>query len=115
MTQRDSQLKPFDFGVEEEATETRPRRARGWVLVLLLITLLLGAGAAYLWYFDRDRAHRWLEQAPTITGPSVTTAYKWRDANGNWQITDQPPSEGIPYETVKVRSDVNIMPSPKED
>lgn len=115
MTQRDSQLKPFDFGTGEEVTQTGSRRGRGWVLALLLIVVLLGAGAAYLWYFDRERANRWLEKAPAIPGMSVTTAYKWRDANGNWQITDQPPPEGIPYETIRVRSDVNIMPSLKED
>lgn len=115
MTQRDSQLKPFDFGTGEEVTETPPRRSRGWLLLLLLIVVLLGAGAAYLWYFDRDRAHRWLEKAPGLPGFSVTTAYKWRDAKGNWQITDNPPAEGIPYETIRVRSDVNIVPSVKED
>lgn len=114
MTQRDSQLKPFDFASPEESAAASPGRGRGWALVLFIV-VLLGAGVVYLWYFDRERADRWLDKAPNIMGPSETTAYKWRDAKGNWQITDQAPAGNIPYETVRVRSDVNIMPSLKED
>lgn len=110
MTQRDSNLKPFDFGAEAEPAATVPGRGRGWALVLLIV-VLLAAGVAYLWYFDRERANRWLEKAPAITGPSVTTAYKWRDSNGSWQITDRPPPGDIPYQTIQVRSDVNILPA----
>jgi hypothetical protein len=113
MTRRDSNLEPFDFAAESEPDATRPGRGSGRALVWLLV-VLFGAGAAYLWIFDRDRANRWLEKAPALTGPSVTTAYKWRDANGSWQITDQPPPGNIPYETVRVRSDVNILPALEE-
>lgn len=108
MTQRDGNLGPFDFAAEPDAT--RPARGSGRALVWLIV-VLLGGGAGYLWYFDRDRAERWLENAPALTGPSVTTAYKWRDASGSWQITDQPPPEGVSYETVRIRSDVNILPA----
>ncbi|MDH3414467.1 MAG: DUF4124 domain-containing protein [Gammaproteobacteria bacterium] len=114
MTQRDSNLDPFDFAAESAPNVTGPKRGSGWALVWVIV-VLLGAGAAYLWFFDRERANRWLEKAPTITGPSVTTAYKWRDANGSWQITDQPPPGAIPYETVRVRSDVNILPALEEE
>ncbi len=113
MTQRDSSIKTFDFASAEEEAVPFPRRGRGWALVLLIV-FLLAAGAAYLWYFDRQRADRWLEKAPALIKPSVTTAYKWRDASGSWQITDQPPPAGIAYETVRVRSDVNILPSLEE-
>ena len=114
MTQRDSNLGPFDFAEGTEPGSSSPVKGRGWATVLLIV-VLLAAGAAYLWFFDRERADRWLEKAPAITGPSVTTAYKWRDSSGSWQITDQPPPDGTPYEKVEVRSDVNIMPSLKED
>jgi hypothetical protein len=113
MTQRDSSIKPFDFASPEEAAVPPPHRGRGWASVLLIV-VLLAAGAAYLWYFDRQRANRWLEKAPSITGLGVTTAYKWRDASGSWQITDQPPPGSIAYETIRVRSDVNILPSLEE-
>lgn len=113
MTQRDSHLKPFDFAASEEPDATPERRGRGRALALLLV-VLLAAGAGYLWYFDRERANRWLQRAPVISGPSVTTAYKWRDGAGNWQITDRPPAQGIPYETIEVRSDVNIVPAFKQ-
>lgn len=115
MTQRDSNLKPFDFATGDEESVTPPRRGSGWAMVLMLIVVLLGGAAVYLWYFDRERASLWLEKAPLVPGASVTTAYKWRDANGSWQITDQPPAGGIPYETIRVRSDVNILPAPEEN
>lgn len=113
MTQRDSDTKPFDFASAEETNAAHLGSGRGWAMVTLIV-VLLSAGVAYLWYFDRERANRWLEKAPAITGPSVTTAYKWRDASGSWQITDQPPPGDIPYETVRVRSDVNILPALEE-
>lgn len=114
MTQRDSQLGPFDFGAEEGASRIRSSGGRGWLKVLLLIIVVLGAGAAYLWHFEPERATKWLEKAPVVGGPGVTTAYKWKDEDGNWQITDEPPPEGISYQTIEVRSDVNILPSLKQ-
>lgn len=113
MTQRDSNLGRFDFGCEEEPPAPA-RSGRGWVTFVLLVVVLLAAGSAYLWFFDRERASRWLEKAPAVIGTSETTAYKWRDADGSWQITDRPPAGNIPYETITVRSDVNIVPSLKE-
>ena len=43
---------------------------------------------------------------------TTTRAYKWRDADGGWQITDTPPSGDTPYETIEVRSDTNVLPLP---
>ena len=40
------------------------------------------------------------------TGPQL---YKWRDAKGVLQITDQPPV-GRKYETVSIRQDQNVIP-----
>lgn len=113
VTQRDSNLGRFDFGCEEEAPAPA-EGGRGWVTVVVLIVVLLGAGAAYLWFFDRERASRWLDKAPAVIGSSETTAYKWQDTDGNWQITDKPPAGNIAYETITVRSDVNIVPSLKQ-
>ena len=113
MTQRDSSLGRFSFGAREDENKRRSRGNLKRALVAVTIALLLGAGAAYLWYFERDLASRWLQKADIVSG--VTTAYKWRDAAGNWQITDQPPRQGIAYETIRVRSDVNILPALKEE
>ena len=43
--------------------------------------------------------------------PKTTTVYKWRDAAGNWQISDQPPGNGTEYETLEYHRDANVMPA----
>jgi len=80
----------------------------------LLIGLCLGAGAAYVYYFERDLAVRWLKNTPLEPKATVTTLYKWRDAQGSWQITDRQPPAGTRYEVLKYRSDANILPSARE-
>jgi len=44
----------------------------------------------------------------------VTYGYKWQDENGAWQLTQHPPSGGIPYEKVEVRDDWNVMDLPEK-
>ena len=46
------------------------------------------------------------EAARAATEPKL---YRWRDAKGVLQITDQAP-KGRKYETVKLREDVNVIP-----
>jgi len=36
--------------------------------------------------------------------------YKWRDADGAWRITDEPPPRGVEYERLEYRSDTNVLP-----
>ena len=38
--------------------------------------------------------------------------YKWRNARGEWQVTDAPPPAGTPYEKQDYRDDVNVLPVP---
>ena len=40
--------------------------------------------------------------------------YKWRNAKGEWQITDQLPPEGIEYERLEYREDENVIPLPPQ-
>jgi hypothetical protein len=47
-----------------------------------------------------------------ITPKKTARLYKWRDASGNWQITDQLPPEGVDYEKLEYREDVNVLPRP---
>jgi hypothetical protein len=39
------------------------------------------------------------------------TLYRWKNASGQWQITDQPPAAGIAYETVQYDRNTNVVPS----
>ncbi|MCS3903105.1 hypothetical protein J2T55_001122 [Methylohalomonas lacus] len=75
-----------------------------WFIGLLLITAAL---VAWL-YVDRDARQRWL--AGTPLAPAETTVYKWRDADGEWQISDKPPAAGIDYERLQYHHDSNAMP-----
>ena len=40
-----------------------------------------------------------------------STLYKWKNKDGEWQVTDKPPVKGIPYTTVSSQDQTNIMPS----
>lgn len=117
MAKGDENLKPFDFGSGHPVTaQSAGRGVPGWVIFLLLVLLVLGGGGAYLFYFDRDLGQKLLDKSPIKPPVSVTTAYKWKDAEGNWQITDHPPPGSTPYETLKIRSDANVIPSiPRTD
>jgi hypothetical protein len=84
-------------------------------LFLLLVVLLLVAGLIlYLRPEYRDR----LQDLPSdiglsrITPKKTARLFKWRDASGNWQITDQLPPEGVDYEKLEYSEDVNVLPRP---
>ncbi len=76
----------------------------------LLALILLAAGAWIWWRYFPD-------SLPAVVGDRVVRSpvanpplYKWRDAKGQWQITDQPPADR-PYETVVVDPNQNVVPS----
>ena len=54
---------------------------------------------------------RWLRQR------RLRLLYKWKDDQGRWNVTDQPPA-GRPYEAVRVDPDTNVLPAgvpPEQD
>jgi hypothetical protein len=38
--------------------------------------------------------------------------YKWKNAKGEWQVTDKPPAKGIAFTTITSQDQINVMPSP---
>jgi len=83
--------------------------------VLVVIVLVAVAAGAYTVY-----------RYPTVVSPLVegtplertvretlgtTRLYKWRDAEGGVQITDEPPPEGTKFETLEYENDTNVVPS----
>ncbi|MDS4031169.1 MAG: DUF4124 domain-containing protein [Candidatus Contendobacter sp.] len=86
----------------------RRQAGRAWPWVVLLV---LGAvGGALFYGYTRPQAvpawaRGWLPDPPGQTRP----LYRWRDAQGRVQITDQPPKDR-PYEEVRYRADANVMP-----
>jgi len=79
-----------------------------WVLVILAIA------GAYL-YLNPEKWKKWVKGTPLEPPPAVTQMYKWKDANGQWQVSDRPPDAGTKYEMLQYRSDENIVPSLPEE
>lgn len=81
----------------------------------LLLLMMFGIVAALvLWWSPELR-----KQADDLlrdTGIKSTsvTLYKWRNRQGVWQYTQNLPPEGVPYEEVDARSDVNVLPLPEQ-
>jgi hypothetical protein len=70
--------------------------------------------ALVLWWSpDLRRQAKSLLRDTGVTSNS-TTLYKWRNAQGVWQYTQDPPSDGVAYEKVETRSDVNVLPLPDQ-
>lgn len=78
---------------------------------LLLLLALLGAAAAWVWY----QAPEYLPPVLRIKNPQSTdyspTLYRWKDDQGRTQVTDAPPEDGRPYETVIIDPKTNVVPS----
>jgi len=71
----------------------------------ILAGLALGGGAAWWLRGDdpeaREAARRRAEQArEEQLEDTLRPLYRWRDANGQLQVTDTPPPRGRPYERI---------------
>ena len=84
------------------------------LLLVLVLLLLVAGGVAYFKPEYRDRILQLSSDLglSRITPKQTTRLFKWRDAAGNWQITDQLPPPGIDYEKLEYREDVNVLPRP---
>jgi hypothetical protein len=84
--------------------------------IVLFTSVLLGAAGAYCYVFERDALANFLDGTPLELPATTTEVYKWRDAKGVWHISDQRPVEDVKSETLRYRSDDNILPmAPIED
>ena len=78
----------------------------------LLLTIGLVVAAVYVYQDPELRGQ--VENLPSRLNDHAqsSSAYKWRDAEGVWQYTTEPPPPGTAYEKVQVSHDVNLMPLP---
>lgn len=84
-----------------------------WLLPVLLALFFL-----YIYFNPGYRQQigeqlRELSAAAGIT-KKTTYIYKWRNAHGEWQHTDQPPPAGVEYERLEFREDLNVLPLPPQ-
>ncbi|MFP3874425.1 MAG: DUF4124 domain-containing protein [Thiohalophilus sp.] len=78
--------------------------------LLILLGLLFGAGL-YL-YTEPDLQRQARQQLDKLTGTERSERlYRWQDAGGQWQITDQPPPAGTEYDILQYDSETNVIPS----
>ena len=71
-------------------------------LGLLVLAILLGVAA--WWWFSHEMPRRERERAVAAEAAArraeqVSSLYRWRDANGALQVTEQPP-KGLRYERI---------------
>ena len=78
----------------------------------LLIFLLCAAGITV--YLNPALKSQLLDNVPELGTNATVRAYKWRNAQGEWQITDNLPPAGIKYETLEHHRDENVLPRPPQ-
>ena len=79
-----------------------------WVFVLLLIC----AAATGYYYSHPEALPEWAAKTTFGRQLQTTTFYKWQDASGNWQVSDQPPPPGTEYQIERYSQDANVLPLP---
>ena len=82
------------------------------LLWILLAVALIGG----IYFYQNPVVRNHIEDFSSDAGLSKKSArlYKWQNAGGEWQITDQLPPEGTDYETLDYREDVNVLPLPPQ-
>jgi hypothetical protein len=79
-------------------------------VLALLLAFVVGIGLL----FYPEKLKEWSKGTPLEPPPATTTLYKWQNSKGEWVVTDDPPAGDIPYQEMKYRSDVNVLPLPDE-
>ena len=83
--------------------------------VLVVVVLVAVAAGAYYIFRNPAMVTSLVEGTPlesTVRETLGTTrVYKWRDNDGNWHITDEPPPEGTKFEKLEYQNDANVVPS----
>jgi hypothetical protein len=80
-----------------------------WLLVLIVLV-----AGVYL-HFNPEHKSRLHELVPDMDISKETARlYKWRNARGEWQITDHLPPVGIEYERLDYHKDQNVLPVPPQ-
>jgi hypothetical protein len=77
---------------------------------LLFFSIILAIVGGYL-YLHPEIWQQWVKGTPLEPPPTVTRMYKWQDADGQWQLSDQRPDAGVKYEILIFNSNTNIVPS----
>lgn len=77
--------------------------------VLVAVGLLAAAAIAW-WRFAPGTLPAFAQRAVPRPASANPPLYKWRDAQGRWQVTDAPPA-GRAYQTIVVDPATNVVPA----
>jgi len=78
--------------------------------ILIALALVIAALAA-LWRLYPETLAQLLSGTPLHQQVNTSTPlFQWRDAEGNWQVTDRPPPNGTPYQVRQYPLDANLLP-----
>ena len=80
-------------------------------LKYFILLSIISTAALYL-YLDEPLRNKLLGQFHKVVPElNQSTLYKWKNKQGEWQITDMPPRKGISFTTINTQDQVNVMPS----
>ena len=86
------------------------RRSNIWGIALLAAA----GGAGSYFYLYPEALPEWATKTPVGRELQTVTVYKWQDASGSWQVSDQPPPAGTDYQVEEYTRDTNVLPLPPE-
>jgi hypothetical protein len=85
-------------------------RVQPAVWILLAIVLVVAGGGFAWWRHAPDSMPAFVKPYLPVSPESNPPLYRWRDDQGRVHVTDRPPEDGRPYETLKFHPDTNVVP-----
>lgn len=89
-----------------DGTNAPFERSMGKKIIFFLVIIVIAL--AVLAIYNPSVKHWLLQTSGTLQDKTVV--YKWQDANGKWQISNQPPPSGTPYTEQEYLHDTNVLP-----
>jgi hypothetical protein len=86
-------------------------RIRGPTWLVLLALVALGVGGWAWWRYAPDSLPDFIRHQLPASPVANPPLYRWRDAQGRVHVTDRPPEDDRPYETLRYHPDTNVVPS----
>ena len=84
---------------------------KGLLIVILILALVGTAGYFYLY---PESLPEWAGKTSVGRDLQTTKVYKWKDASGKWNVSNQPPPDGTEYQIESYHRDENVLPLPPE-
>ncbi len=82
-------------------------------VVVVIVVLVVIAG---VYVYQTPALRSYFSDLPAAVGvpKKSTSVYKWKNPEGVWQYTQEPPPEGVEYEVIEVTHDTNVLPLPDQ-